>query len=508
MMMKSMLRRVSVVGALALGVFAAPFMHSAAMAGESKAVAAEAKSAPATRDEVVLTKNGGTVVRGQILEENATSLTMMVEFPGMPAVKTTYLKSEIVEIKRDLPVDAAALAVDAPKAKDKDKPADRVKEQQAPTATAEDEAAKIMVVKFEGEIGFDITRTGVQEMFKAVDKEFNDLDSSGSVKPERKDKNILVIHVNAQTNEQRGFDGFWEGEKLATTFEREFNKGRRVVFWIERAVAGAANIVLISPEIYWKNEGQLEGAGDLGKFDIGDKMVNEKQISLRLGHAEGIPIKGGYGEVGVAVVRALARQTNWLTVRMEGGKPIILERAPTEKDFAENPNWTVLKDDAEGKNKDAKLTEGNDKLRLRADWARNLGISKGTAETVEDLAFQFGVQRNWKEIEKPRAQKALDDWSDAVEAALARINPRPGPGRPRGTLWRDLDDVRGENPTTFAERQKNLARQLNILNQIQGQITRFKEVFDDEGQWVSQIDLEKMQIRDTMEREKRAQQNR
>ncbi|MFM9958197.1 MAG: hypothetical protein ACKVZJ_08965 [Phycisphaerales bacterium] len=511
MWMKSMLGRGAAVGALVVAAWASPWMDANAWGAEKPTaekkaeVAKTAEAAPTTRDEVVLSKNGGTVVRGQILEENATSLTMMVEFPGMPAVKTTYLKSEIVEIKRDLPVDAAAVAKDTT-TKAKDKPEDRIKEKQAPTATAEDDAARIMVVKLEGEIGFNITKTAMINMFEEVDKEFNDLDSSGNVKPERKDKNILVLHVDAQTQERRGFDGFFEAEKLATTFEKEFLKGRRIVFWVDRAVGGAGYMVMISPEVYWKNEGLLEGAGDLGKFDLGDKMVNEKQISLRLGHAEGIPIKGGYGSVGVAIVRALARQTNWLTVRMEGGKPIVLERAPTESDLAESPNWIVLKDDAEGKNKDSKLTEGNDKLRLFADWARNLGLSKGTAETVEDLAFQFGVQRNWKEIEKPKAQKALEDWTDQIEATLKRINPNPSPGRPRGTMWRDLDDVRAEPTEGFAGRQKNLARQLAILTQIQGQITRFKEVFDDDGGWVSQIDLQKLEIRETMDREKREQQ--
>ncbi len=504
MKMMSMIRRWSVIAALGVVGLSAPLMSGpSALAGQGEGGDAKAPAA-ATRDEVVLSKNGGTVVRGQILEENATSITMMVEFPGMPAVKTTYLKSEIVDIKRDVPVEAAALAP-ADDKKAQDKATDRVKEQQAPTATSEDDAARIMVVKLEGMIGFDITKTPMTAMFEAVDREFNDLDASGNVKPEVKDRNILVLEMDAMTNPARGFDGFFEAEKLAPLFEKQFEKGRRIVFWIKRAEGGAGNITMISPEIYWRSEGELKGAGpDLDSFDIGDKMVNEKQISLRMGHAEGVPIKGGYGSVGVAVVRALARSQNWLVVRMEGGKPIVLERAPTEKDFAESPNWTVLKDDGKDKNKDAKLTEGNDRLVLKADWARNLGLSKGTADSVEDLAFQFGVQRNWKQVEKPRAQKVMDDRREEMKRALRLINPQPTPQNPRGTLWRDLDDVRAEQARTFEERQKNLGRQLNILRQIQGVITRYKEVFDDEGQWVSQLDLQIMQIRETMEREKRA----
>lgn len=503
---KDLFRRMTLAAALTVGVLAAPFIApSPAWAAETKSADAKtAPAAPATQDHVVLNKNGGTTVKGQILEENATSITMMVEFPGMPAVKTTYLKSEIVSIKRDQPVDGTPSIKKA-----EEKPTDRVKEQQAPTATAEDDAAKIMVVKLEGFVGRDITKTPMTEMFQKVDEQFADLDSSGNVKPERKDKNILVLEVDASTNPQAGIDGFFAAEDLALLFEKQFGKGRRIVFWIEKAEGGAGFLPLISPEIYWKSDGELKGSGrDLDSFDIGDKMVNEKQISLRIGHLEGFPNKGGYGAgtgtAGGAVVRALARSQNWMVVRMEGGKPIILERAPTEADFAQSPNWTVLKDDGKDKNKDAKLTEGNDKLVLKADWARNLGLSKGTADSVEDLAFQFGVQRNWKEIEKPEAQKPLKNWSEGIDKAVDRIRQQGNAQNPRGTLWRDFDDVGAKPATTPEEVQRADSRRINILKQIQAILVRYKEVFDKEGQMVSQIDLRIMEIEERMAAAKRA----
>ncbi len=508
---KDLFRRIALSAALAVGALAAPFMSvSPAWAAETKGADAKAATpAAATQDHVVLNKNGGTLVKGQILEENATSITMMVEFPGMPAVKTTYLKSDIISIKKDQPADIAP----AKEKKADEKKGDRVKEQQAPTATAEDDAAKIMVIKLEGFLGRDITLTPMTEMFEKVDEEFADLDSSGNVKPERKDKNILVFEVDAATQPQQGFDGFFAAEDLALLLEKQFSKGRRIVFWIKRAEGGAGYLPLISPEIYWQSDGELKGAGnDLDSFDMGDKMVNEKQISLRLGHAEGFPVKGGYGAgtgtPGGAVVRALARSQNWMVVRMEGGKPIILERPPTDEDFAQSPNWTVLKDDGKDKNKDAKLTEGNDKLVLKADWARNLGLSKGTADTVEDLAFRFGVQRNWKEIEKPKAQKALEDWSDSIDRALSRIRQQGNAQNPRGTLWRDLDDIGTPPPTTPDEAIKHDGQRIQILRQIQAILTRYKEVFDKNGQMVSNIDLQIMQVQKRIDDAKRARNRR
>lgn len=510
-MQKSMLGRVMVFGAAAVAALTASLsVPPAAWAADAKQTAA-AKSEPAkTRDELVLQKNGGSVVKGQIVEESATSVTIMVEFGTMPPVKTTYLKSEIVEIRRDLPVAAKAEKVDAtgtvgdPAKKADDKTPDRIKEQQAPTASAESDAAKIMVINLEKRLGWDISVTPMEELFEAIDKEFGDTDTNGDVKPERRESNILVFKMDCSTNPRQGFDGFFTAEKLAPLLEKQFVRGRRIVFWVDNAGGGAGFLPLISPEIYWTSQGQISGAGtNLDTFDLGDKMVNEKQISLRLGHAEGMPIKGGYGSVGVAVVRALARKSNWLTVRMEGGKPVILEREPTKDDG--DYNWIILKDNGEGPNKDTMKTKGNDFLSLEADWARNLGISKGTADTVEDLAFAFGVQRNYVEIEKPKSQKVLKDWSEEVETAFRRSNPRPGgPDNPIGTLWRDLNDIKIEGD--YNKRRQQYSRQINLLRKIQADFRRYAEVWDPEGQTSSQIDIRILEIEQRMEQEKKAQQ--
>lgn len=495
----SILRRFGAVCALAVAALAAPVLvPGVAWGAESKAVAS--KEAPMTQDHLILSKNGGMVVKGQIVEETPTSVTMMVEFAGMPAVKTTYMKSDIVEIKRDQPAEATASITT--KADDKTK-ADPIKEKVAPTATAEDDAAKIMVVKLEGQLGWDYSVTPMAEVFEAVDKEFNDLDSSGNVRDEMRQKNIVVFRIKSETSPRQGFDGFFATEKFAPLFEKQFEKGRRIVFWVEEALGGAGFLPMLSPESYWTSDGRVKGAGnDLDKFDLGDKMVNEKQISLRLGHAEGIPIKGGYGEVGVAVVRALARQSNWLVVRMEGGKPVVLEREPTKEDYAQHPNWMILKDNGQGEYKDKMKTEGNDQLELKAEWARNLGLSKGTCDTVEDLAFAFGVQRNWKEIEKPKAQEVLTRRKEDVKRAYELINQRPTRDVDMGRLWRDLSEVR--DGQTYEEQRRAQGRRIQILQQIQGVFTKYKEIWDPEGQQVAQLSVQIEQIKQEMDLARKA----
>jgi len=497
----------TLVSVCALGAMLAP----RAVAEDSKP--ADSKSvdpkpakpeAPKTQDQLILTN--GTTVKGKVIEENATSVTMLVEFPGMAPVKTTYQKTEIVQLKRDVavaPSAAASGSTSAPETK-KDKPKDLIKEKLPPTVTDEATAAKIMVLKLTGFIGKDVSPTPMTNLFKEIDKEFDDLDVSGHVKSEHREDHVVVFKVDASTPDNRGFDGFFAAEKLAPELEKQFEKGRRVVFWIEDAVGGAAFLPMISPEIYWMKKGRLRGNGDLDKFDIGDKMVNEKQISLRLGHAEGIPIKGGYGEAGVSVVRALARKQNWLVVRMEGGKPVILQREPKEEDLKDH-NWVILKDNGEGKWKDDKKTEGNDFLVLEADWARNLGLSKGTCDTEEDLVFAFGFQRNYSIIEKPKSAKVLDGWKKEIENALDLIRQRPGPqGEPVGKLWQKFQDadVTGD----YNRRRSARGIKISALQEVQSILRRYAEVFDPEGQQVSQLNVEIEKLKQEADADRRAQQ--
>lgn len=456
-----------------------------------------AKTEPArTQDQIIL--SNGTTVKGQIVEENASSVTIMVEFPGMAPVRTTYQKSEVVKITHDVP--AAPMEVK----KEEAKTGDRVKDQQAPTASAEDAAAKMMIIKLEGELGRDISPTPMASMFAEVDKEFNDLDESGKVKPEFRRNHIVVLKLKAETRpSNNSFSGFFAAERLAPEFEKQFEKGRRVVFWIDEAVGGAAFLPMISPEIYWKPTGRLRGNDDLDKFDLGDKMVNEKQISLRLGHAEGIPIKGGYGEAGVLVVRALARKQNWLIARMEGGKPVFIDHEPKEGEMGEY-NWTILKDNGEGKWKDSKKTEGNDFLVLEADWARNLGLSKGTCDTEEDLAFAFDIQRNYKVIEKPKAQKVLEGWSKEIENALNLIRQQANQRQPIGKLWEKFNDA--EVTGDYNKRRAARGIKINTLKEIMSVVKRYSEVFDPEGQFVTQLTIRLKQLEEEADLDRRAQQ--
>ena len=497
----------------------APLGASADTKADTKSAPA---AAPAPRTQDVLLMKSGTLVKGQILEETPLTVTIMVEFPNMPAVKASYPKSDIVEIKRkvaatDAPpapdpkatdskpaTDVSAPAGDSKDAKDGKKP-DRLKDQQAPTALDEANAAKLLVLDVKGLMGWDTTVSVFKKMFDAVDADFGDLDASGNVKPQFRENgatpHVLVLKLDTMTDPRREFDGFFVAEKFVPEMEKQLGKGRHIVVWIKEVDGGAGFFPLMFKNIYWTADGRIRGTGDLDKFDIGDKMVNEKQISLRMGHVEGMAVEGGYGEVGVAIVRALARGQNWLCVRMEGGKPVFIEHAPTKEDG--DFNWFILKDDGKGDNKDKDLIRGNDHLVLEQDWARNLGISKGTADTNEDLAFALGINRNYKVLEKSKSQKWLKQWSEDIAAAWELVKPGTKDSPP-GKLLRDLSEIQVQG--TYSERRTAYGRKIAILNKIIALFTTYAEAWDEDGATRAKLRVEITKITEQMDLDKRAEQ--
>lgn len=466
----------SVVAALAmlLGGFSFVPGTPAAHAGtESESSADESTS----RDQLIL--KSGRVVECEILNETPSSLEVLV-WVGSISAKATYDRSQILEIKRDaVPVEGAAR--ESEKAEEAEEPA---------SASAEDAAAKLYVIELEGEFGVEVSQTPLREAFEEVDEYFGDV-RDGEVMPEFRDRHIVVLKMNTETDPRRGFDGIWRAEDIAPVVEDQLtHKKRRVVFWIEKANGGASFLPWISPEIYFTSDGEMGGVGNLDEFDLGDDMVNEKQISLRIGHAEGFAIKGGYFEIGPPIIRAMAREQNWLCVRWEGGRPIFLESEPPADD---EYIWTVLTDSGEGEYEDEFEFKGNDRLTIDSDLALKLNLARGIADDYDELAFRLDLGRDYAVIdgEDADAQDELERWADDIKAAIDDVNQRDG------RLWEEFNRIEVEGD--YNDRKRARGKQLQILKQIRSIYTRFEEVLDPDESARAQIDVMIANIRQEME---------
>ena len=442
--------------------------------------------APKLLDKVIFTN--GLIVQGEILEETATQVVMMVHFANLPPTKTTYDKAEILDIQRgaiDPTAKASEKAAPKPSAKDKDKDKDSDK---VAVADADPDAALIYLINFEGTFGSDISNTPLRDIFRDVDAVFNDLvettTTSGEkievVDPAMRDKHIVVVKMDCGSDPRQGFDGLFRAEEIGPIFEEQTQeKHRRVVFWIKEARDGAAFIPWLTQEIYFHPDGKMFFTSDLDKFSSGDKMVDAKLVSARMGHAQGFAIDGGHDNAPV-ILEAMAKKSKWLCYRLEGGEPVFLTREPTEEELREG--WEILSDDGKGENEDKnKVRFTNDQLVLDARIAQVLGVSKGNAKELEDLAYALDIQRNYSEVES-RGQKIIDAWKKAKDDAFTQINQTDG------TLWREYSRIQVDGD--FDDRRRARGQQLTILKQIRGLVTRFAEVWDPDGGFRSELDVQ------------------
>ncbi|TVQ30635.1 MAG: hypothetical protein EA376_12320 [Phycisphaeraceae bacterium] len=425
---------------------------------------ARAESVTAEKSETkdIITLRTGTIIEGRILRETAEEVEILVIFRGMEA-PTTYRKAEVLEIRRDVPVRAVASETPAPAQRDRETSAREIP----------DDAPRIYHMELKGNVGWDISKTPFESA----------LDDAVSQDPD-----LIVIELDAGTHHE-GFDGLWAAEDLAPLVDQViYRDGVRVVFWIKRAEFGAAFLPFISPDMYFQDSGRLGGIGDLSFFDVGDKLVNEKLISARLGAAEGFAIRGGYDPV---LVRAMAIRDRWLAYRLEGGRPIYLEREPTEQEKMTpadgGPGWTILThnpSDRRNRRRDAEV-EGDPVLDLDADLAYRLGVSKGTANTLDDLLFELRVGRDYKVLEG-RANDILSRWRTEIDRAqhdFQRLN-------------RELQEAQSRGRGQDARRALGVQRR--ILEQMHGILSRYAEVLDPSGQLRAQISVQLEELRMTL----------
>jgi len=414
-------------------------------------------------DRVVL--RSGRVVEGRILEVTDTEVEMVVIVAGIEA-PTTYPRTDVLEILRGVGEAAGAgpAGEDAPAG--------------LPAADDRPEGTVIYRLPLRGHL-LGEPFPGIPYLFQASRRDVISFTPFERAMEDAKSYDPEAIIIEIEADSPGGFDGLFVAEGLAPIFEQAKREGHRVVVWVESAVGGAAFLPMMSSEMYFKPDGVLGGIGDLGNFDMGDSKVNEKQISLRLGHAEGIAIQNGYDPV---LVRAMAREQNWLAVRWEGGRPVYIEHEPRPQD---GPGWTILSDDGEGDNADSSAFEGNDVLNLDADMAQRLTVSKGTADNIDDLVFQLGVRDDYTVV-RGKGGRVIEEHQDRLARAVDQLQ----------RLFEQVEEGASGRRGGRAE----LGRRLRSLEEARSILTTYAEVLDPTGAVRSNIDVQieatRQQIRD------------
>jgi hypothetical protein len=253
---------------------------------------------------------------------------------------------------------------------------------------------------------------------------------------------------------------------IATIFREEiprtWDKQPRLVFWVKNAMGGAAILPFVAPEIYFHSEGKMGGIGHLSRMlgGTGDEVVRQKMYSAMLSRVTGLAIAGGYDQ---RIVRAMTWTEYVLSVRFEGGRPVLIEGYP------EGDGDILLADDGKDDRKDTIQAlargEGNDVLTLKPDMALKLGVSKGTADTLQDLMSLLGIARN-HQILDGQAARIMKGWRDELDRNKRELRRK----------WQDFAQIQVGGD--YNERRRARGRQISLLEEMQGIIRRYEEAFD------------------------------
>ncbi len=402
-----------------------------------------------SKNVMVIFKSGKTL-EGVLISETSTAVKIKGKVAGLD-FESEYQKSEILNIKRGI-----TLTTDAPAPGAAPLKAD---ESAPPQST--DGKLKYYWIDLKGKFGEEISQTPIKEAVADAKKLGTDIIIM-RIENDFTDRSGLKQLDNDSAN----FDEVFRAEQIVPIFAeqipREWDKKPRVAMWVKQAMAGAALMPFIVPELYFTSDSRMGGIGNLSFIfeGTGDEIVREKQRSLRLGHAEGWANAGGYD---YRMVRAMARAEYVLSVRYVNGKPELFEGYP------QNPGEELLTDDGKEANHDTDRQRvdgtGNDVLTLDATIAKKLGMSKGTVDSKDDLLIAMGIDRSGVEA-SGRSKYIMSSWADGIEASKRKIR----------NLAQDYQRVQVAAPADYAARTKARGRRSAILNEIKAAITgRFKE---------------------------------
>lgn len=430
------------------GVAAAGLVLAAAGAATAASAATMTRHAELQSDKDVLVFRSGRKVEGKILEENDSIVKIQVVAASGLTAPMTYNKSEILLIER--------ATADAGGKKDDAKPATPAAKADAakPKPAATVAGTKVYFATLTGEFGREISQTPLREVVRDARKHEVDylilqID------------NDFKIYGQELREIDHAFDQLWRAEELSPILTQEirddpeWKKKPQLVFWVKRAMGGAAFLPFISSTIYFHPEGRMGGIGRLEKIfgGQGDKVVQEKQFSLRLGHAEGLAISGGHEP---KLIQAMTRTEYVLSVDFEGGRPVYRE---------DTSGALLLTDDGQGENEDEDPFFGNDVLTLNAEIAYRLGFSKGTVDRLDDLLFDLGVSRDYVLVDG-RGERILKDWGSTIENTERTIR----------RMWIDMNErpIGGD----YDERTRARGFHIQSLRQIKSMLERYEEALN------------------------------
>ncbi len=439
------------VGVMTAGQLSASTLASVAMGDE---------------EDVIVLKNGNMEIRGEILSETTTTITFKGKMSGI-TIEKEFAKSDLVSITRGKKAGGDA-AKPAPAAVPGTPSAAPTQPAKTDGSSTDVKKKNIYIIDMSGEFGVDVTQTPIRAAVKDA---------------MRNQAEVIICVLDCKPADDNGtpasaeerFDEIFRSEVVTPIFveeiPRDWKPKPRVVFWVKNAVGGSAMLPFVCPEVYMSKDAIWGGIGYLtSQFEgVGNAVVQHKQYSLRIGHAQGWANTGGYNP---NLINAMAAAPYVMSYKITGDKVEFFERMPDPL-----KGEVLLTDDGVGSNRDTiKETlenKGNDCLTLTPKVARDIRVSKGTVETIDELIFNLGYERTGS-IVAGRSKSIMEGWKKEVVEAKKGIR-------------RAIDeylDVRVEAPGDYQARTKARGIRKNRIERILAILEKYEEAIS--PQWRGQ----------------------
>jgi hypothetical protein len=308
-------------------------------------------------DRVTLTD--GRVVEGTIVQEVDGSVWIKVK-EGSREREEFFPAAQVEKIERDAAGGAADDPNEAPKAPGKPSVGDKPKAS-VPAGTP-DEAGGAMTPTDPAEPASNVRRIAVITLGEGGGKDMVGVYMVAEVLkraiPELEKERVtdVVFRVNS------GGGMLLEIQKLSDVIHEEYRPRFRVVGWIESAISAAAMTAHCIPELFFMSSGNYGACtGWFGAL----QAVEGRDLEEVLFMMERISARGGYD---TKIMRAMQIEV-----------PLSATISPTgDVTWYENEEGEIIV------NRTGKI------LTFTADQALQLGFSKGTADTLDELVKMMG----------------------------------------------------------------------------------------------------------------------
>jgi len=386
-----------------------------------------------------VTLKDGTVHEGEITREGDGFVYIEVKV-GDITNEILVLRDDIESIDRSDPAPEARAPARRPAGSKRQAP--------APGEGVE----RVAFISLEGQVGPLFNANALSESVDIL----NEL-------PEERRPTIVVLTVNS------GGGALNELAPLHEVINKEIKPYYRTVSWIESAISAAAMTSWVVPEIYLQTKGNIGACTAFSSPSGQNVQMDGRGLQNLLLYMEEVSREGGYDPY---IMRA-----------MQISGPSYPTTLSADVDERGRVTWYIQEEpDAEPKGEHL-VSPHNEILTFDSRGAEFFGLSRGTADTKEELMRQMGIQE-WVEVGHDAGEHMID-FRERVQDAQVRL----------GELQRQLNAALANAESGRSDCARWIGKARRIVGQIRSTVrgTSLEEYSNYQGEW---FEIMEEQIRD------------